>query len=84
MSVQTVQTMNGPREVFVDDVIAVPPTWLLVSTLWHFFYSTGVTACGGTFTYASISQHFRPHTKRRLFERTVTRLCDLCVRTRGA
>lgn len=80
MSVQVVQTMEGPRDVFVDDVVARAPTWLLVSTRWHFFYSTGVTACGGVYNYASVGQHFRPHTKRHLYERTITRLCERCRR----
>ena len=84
MSVRVVATSAGPREVFVVDVTATPPTWLLVSSLWHFFFSSSMTACGKVYSYADPAQHFRLHTKRKLHERTVTTLCARCRRQRGA
>lgn len=73
-------------DVFVDDAVAQAPTWLLVSTLWHFFPATGISLCGyvassmGLYARATPAQHYRNHTARKLHERTITRLCPKCER----
>ncbi len=82
MTEQHIMSTRGPVIVFVDDATATAPTWALCRTRWHFIFKTGIAACGfvGSFSSWDVQQHFRPHTPRKMYERTITSLCPKCER----